>query len=138
LANVLDSFFGLLKPGGGVTLVIMPRFSIWEVGLVLKGKWKSAFRRFSGKKGSLAQIEGEHFTCWYYNPSFIIQHLNKKFKLVRLESLCLLVPPSHMEYFPKKYPGLYSKLIKFENALNRSWPFNRMGDYFIISLKKRD
>ena len=138
LAKVLDSFFGLLRPGGGVTLVIMPRFSIWEVALILKGKRKTAFRRFSGKKGTTARIEGELFTCWYYNPSFIIRHFQEKFELIRLESVCLFVPPSYMDYFPKKYPRLYSVLIKFENVLSSSWPWNRMGDYFIISLRKRD
>jgi ubiquinone/menaquinone biosynthesis C-methylase UbiE len=138
LTKVLDSFYGLLKPKGAVTLVIMPRFTIWELGLILKGKWKTALRRFSGKQGSPARIEGEYFTCWYYNPSLIIRRLRKKFQLIGLESVCLLVPPSYMEYFPAKYPRLYSTLIKFEKALSRSWPWNRMGDYFIISLRKRD
>jgi ubiquinone/menaquinone biosynthesis C-methylase UbiE len=138
LAKVLDSFTGLLKAGGAVTLVVMPTFSIWELGLLLKGKWKTAVRRFSGRKGTSAHIEGKYFTCWYYNPSFITKQLHKKFKLIRLESLCFFVPPSYMEYFPKKYPGLYSRLKKVEKTYGGSWPWNRMGDYFIISLRKCD
>jgi ubiquinone/menaquinone biosynthesis C-methylase UbiE len=138
LGSVLDSFAGLLKSSGGLTLVIMPKFSVWESGLLLKGKWKSACRRFSGRKGTPAHIEGVHFTCWYYNPSYILHHLRKKFKLVRLETLCHFVPPSYMEYFPKKYPRVYSFLQRIENAWGKSWPWNRMGDYFIISLRKLD
>lgn len=138
LSGVLDSFAGLLKPGGGVTLVVMPTFSIWELGLLLKGKWKTAFRRFSGRRGTAAHIEGEYFTCWYYNPSFITKHLHRQFKVIRLETLCLFVPPSYMDNFTKKYPGLYTRLKKVERTWGGSWPWNRMGDYFIISLRKRD
>ncbi len=71
LPKVLRSFDNLLKPGGVVTLVILPKFCLWEFLLLFKGKFKTAFRRFSGKKGSKAHIEGEFFRCWYYNPSFI-------------------------------------------------------------------
>jgi ubiquinone/menaquinone biosynthesis C-methylase UbiE len=138
LAKVLDSFAGLLKPGGGVTLVVMPKFSIWELGLLLKGKWKTALRRFSGRNGTSAHIEGEYFTCWYYNPSFIMKHLRQQFKLITLESLCVFVPPSYMENFPEKYPGFYSRLKKAEKTWGNCWPWNRMGDYFIISLRKLD
>jgi ubiquinone/menaquinone biosynthesis C-methylase UbiE len=138
LAKVLDSFEGLLKRKGTITLVIMPKFSIWEFGLLFKGKWKTAFRRFSGKKGTPAHIEGVHFTCWYYNPSFVLRHLRKNYELLELETLCHFVPPSFMENFPVKYSQIYSKLKSIERRWGKSWPWNRMGDYFIISLRKRD
>ncbi len=51
LDQVLLSFDPLLKPGGLVTLVLLPPFCVWETALVLKGKFKTAFRRFFSKKG---------------------------------------------------------------------------------------
>ena len=79
LDKVLQSFDSLLKPGGIVTLVILPKFCLWEFLLLFKGKFKTAFRRFSGSKGAKAHIEGEYFRCWYYNPSFIRKHLKNSF-----------------------------------------------------------
>jgi len=46
LSKVLDSFDPLLKPGGMVTLVILPKFCLWETLLLFKGKFRTAFRRF--------------------------------------------------------------------------------------------
>ena len=138
LTKVLDSFADLLRPGGGITLVLMPKFSIWEFGLLLKGKWRTALRRFSGRKGTPAMIEGESFRCWYYNPSLVSELLSKKFELVKLEALCFFVPPSYMEYFPERYNRIYSLLKRLEGAWGSQWPWNQMGDYFIISFKKRD
>jgi ubiquinone/menaquinone biosynthesis C-methylase UbiE len=45
LGKVLDSFNDLLKPGGRVTLVILPKFCLWEFLLIFKGKFSTAFRR---------------------------------------------------------------------------------------------
>jgi hypothetical protein len=75
LDKVLNSFSTLLNPNGMVTLVILPKFCLWETLLLFKGKFKTAFRRFFSSKGRAAHVEGVHFKCWYYNPSFIKKHL---------------------------------------------------------------
>lgn len=137
LEKVLNSFPPLVKNGGMVTLVILPEFCLWEFLLLFKGKFKTAFRRFFSSKGVKAHIEGEYFKCWYYNPSFIIKQLQKDFDLVAVEGLCSLVPPSYMEGFAEKHPGLFSFLKKKEDKWKRKWPWKSIGDYYIISLRKK-
>ena len=137
LPEVLLSFDSLLKPGGIVTLVIMPKFCLWEFLLLFKGKFKTALRRFSGTNGARAHIEGEYFRSWYYNPSFIRKQLNDSFDLVGLEGLCCLVPPSYMQGFDQKYPKTYHVLIKKENEWKAKWPWKIIGDYYIITLRKK-
>lgn len=137
LQKVLRSFDGLLKPGGLVTLVILPKFCLWEFLLIFKGKFKTAFRRFSGSNGTQAHVEGEFFRCWYYNPSFIRKHLKKTFELVALEGLCTLVPPSYLQGFPEKHPKIYRSLVKKENKWKANWPWSTIGDYYIITLRKK-
>ncbi len=133
---VLNSFDSLLKPGGIVVLVMLPRFCLWETFLILKGKFKTAGRRFFSSKGRQANIEGISITCWYYSPRKIIRLLKDKFKLISIEGLCTIVPPSYVETFPEKYPGLFSYLCKTENRVKSKWPWKYMGDYYIISFRK--
>lgn len=137
LEKVLDSFYHLLNPSGFVTLVILPRFCLWEFLLLFKGKFKTALRRFSGKKGAKAHIEGEHFRCWYYNPSFIQKHLKDTFDVIALEGLCTIVPPSYLENFAEKNPKLYAYLVRKEHSLKEKWPWKIIGDYYIITLQKK-
>jgi ubiquinone/menaquinone biosynthesis C-methylase UbiE len=137
LAKVLSSFYYLLKPGGLVTLVILPKFCLWELLLLFKGRFRTAFRRTSGRKGTRAHIEGEYFRCWYYNPSFVKRHLKDLFKVVSQEGLCTLVPPSYMAHFPEKHPNVYRFLQKKENRWKSNWPWKNIGDYYIITLQKK-
>jgi ubiquinone/menaquinone biosynthesis C-methylase UbiE len=136
LDRVLASFDSLLKPSGMVTLVILPKFCLWEMLLLFKGKFRTAFRRLSGAKGAKAHIEGTYFRCWYYNPPYIIKQLKAKFDLLHIEGLCTIVPPSYIEGFAEKHPAAYKFLKNKEDKLKARWPWKYIGDYYIISLKK--
>src|SRR6202000_3362134 len=122
----------LLVTGGLVTLVILPKFCLWEILLLFKGKFKTAFRRLNAKNGTDAHVEGIHFKCWYYNPSFVIDTLKNDFEELSVEGLCTIVPPSYIENFAENYPGLYNRLKKTENYLKDKWPWKCIGDYYII------
>jgi len=137
LGSVLSSFPHLLKPGGLVTLVILPQFCLWEFLLLFRGKFRTAFRRFSGKNGAKAHIEGKYFHCWYYNPGHVQKKLGNSFELVKLEGLCSFVPPSYMEGFAEKHPRLYDRLKKMEQRFKSKWPWKSVGDYYIITLRKK-
>jgi ubiquinone/menaquinone biosynthesis C-methylase UbiE len=138
LDKVLHSLPSLLKPGGMATLVLLPPFCLWEVLLALKGEFKTAFRRSFSSKGVTAHLEGKYFTCWYYRPSYVISQTKNEFDLHSLEGMCTLVPPSYLEHFPHKLPSLYRFLITMENKLKTSWPWKFIGDYYIISLRKKN
>ncbi|WP_259068664.1 class I SAM-dependent methyltransferase [Mucilaginibacter sp. X4EP1] len=137
LEKVLDSFHGLLKPNGKITLVILPKFSLWEFLLIFKGKFRTAFRRLLSSSGTKAHVEGTHFKCWYYNPSFVINRLKHQFRLLSVEGLCTIVPPSYIEGFAEKHPTAYSFLKNKENKLKSSWPWKYIGDYYIITMEKK-
>ncbi len=137
LDKVLALFPPLLKPGGIATLVILPRFCLWETLLVFKGKFSIAFRRLFSGKGRKAHVEGVHFKCWYYNPSYIVKQLKNDFDVLSIEGLCTIVPPSYIEGFAEKHPSAYKFLTGLEDKWKSTWPWKYMGDYYIISLKKK-
>ncbi|HEV8287258.1 MAG TPA: class I SAM-dependent methyltransferase [Chitinophagaceae bacterium] len=137
LHKVLQTFSPLLKENGIITLVILPKFCLWETLLFFKGKFKTAFRRFFSSNGKKAHIEGMHFRCWYYSPSFIKKHTKQEFEVIATEGLCTIVPPSYIENFAEKHQKLFAFLKKLEEKWKCKWPWRSIGDYYIISLKKR-
>jgi ubiquinone/menaquinone biosynthesis C-methylase UbiE len=136
LEKVISSFSPLLNTGGMVTLVLLPKFCLWEFSLFFKGKMKTATRRFFARNGRRAQVEGEYFKCWYYNPGDVIRFAKNNFELVAIEGLCALVPPSYLEGFAEKHSGIYSMLVSLEDKWKKKWPWRGLGDYFIITLRK--
>jgi ubiquinone/menaquinone biosynthesis C-methylase UbiE len=136
LDKVLQQFSLLLRPGGYCTLVIMPRICPWELLMLLKGRVKTAFRRF--KKETDAHIEGVHFKCYYYNPGFVKRILAQHFETVSLKGMAFLVPPPFIEGFKEKRPKLFSRLQKAELKLESQFPFNHCCDHFVITLRKKE
>ncbi|MFD2873032.1 class I SAM-dependent methyltransferase [Mucilaginibacter ximonensis] len=137
LDKVLRSLPDLLTDDGVATLVILPRFCLWESLLLFKGLFKTATRRWFSKNGVRAHVEGTHFTCWYYDPQYVIEQVKGKMDVLSIEGLCTIVPPSYIEHFAARYPKAYRFLMKWEGKLrfNRFW--RRVGDYYIISLRKK-
>ena len=82
-------------------------------------------------------MEGSYFKCWYYSPRFITRTLKENFELVGLEGLCSIVPPSYIENCAEKYPKAFLFLCAKENKYKTKWPWKYVGDYFIISLRKK-
>lgn len=136
LPQVLQQAGKLLKPGGYCTFVIMPVICPWELLMLFKGYFKTAFRRFR-KGGTDAHIEGVHFQCYYYNPSIIQKTLKEDFELISLKGMAFLMPPPFISQFQEKYPRWFKLFEKLENKLAGIFPFNRCCDHYIITLKKK-
>ncbi|GAA4094519.1 class I SAM-dependent methyltransferase [Mucilaginibacter panaciglaebae] len=137
LDSVLRSLPTLLNAEGIATLVILPEFCLWESLLIFKGLFKTATRRWFSKNGAKAHVEGTHFTCWYYNPSYVIDQVKGSMDVLSVEGLCTIVPPSYIENFAEDHPRAYRLLKKWEDKLRFSWPWRAIGDYYIISLRKK-
>lgn len=127
---------GLLRPGGLVTWVLMPRFCPWEVAHVLKGNFRLAFRRFRSG-GAVASVEGMPFRCYYFSGRDVMRALGPDFRPVRQEHLGLFVPPPYHENFPIKWPRPF-KLFQQMDGATKGWPILRnWGDHVIITAQYR-
>jgi hypothetical protein len=56
---------------------------------------------------------------------------------VDVEGLCTLVPPSYIEGFAEKHPRIYRILQGCEDRWKGKWPWKYLGDYYIITLRKK-
>ncbi|MBK9415223.1 MAG: class I SAM-dependent methyltransferase [Bacteroidetes bacterium] len=136
LQPVVDGIKRNLMSGGIVTLVIMPKVCPWEILLALKGNFKVAFRRFK-KDGAQSHLEGEFFKTFYFSQTYIQKVFGEEFSMVKLEGLCSLVPPPYFEFFPKRLNATFKFLTKVENAVRFTYPFDRVADHFIITLRRK-
>ena len=116
--------------------VLIAPVCLWEWATIFKGKYKFAFRRLT-KKGVKSHLEGHYFDTYYFSPNTIKKAFGNNYDLVQLRSLGCFMPPTFNDYFPAKHPRIFNTLKKMELAVNTTWPFNRIGDLFIISVKKK-
>ncbi len=132
LSVVARQLPGVLAPGGRLTWVIMPPICPWEIALLFKGQFRIATRRLK-RGGALAHVEGLRFTTHYFTPRQVLKALGSNFHLRRLEGLSVFTPPADHHTFPYRFPRLYHRLVKLDDALSRLPPFNGWGDFFILT-----
>ncbi len=136
LCDVLNQLPALLKPGGKLLMVIMPDFCWWETAFLTKLNLKLACRRWK-KGGTAANVEGRRFLTYYYAPSAIRKMLAQSMKCIYLSGLCVAVPPEFMAHHMVKHPLTFKYLKKIDRKIAVHFPFNRVGDYFIIAFEKK-
>jgi ubiquinone/menaquinone biosynthesis C-methylase UbiE len=123
----------LLKLGAFVTLVIMPRFCLWEWLLVLKGNFRLATRRL--QKKVLANIEGVPVPTFYHSPRAVVGIFREHFRPVALEGLAVISPPPYMKNFALRHEVLYHRLTRIDERIC-AWPVLRhLGDHYILTLR---
>ncbi|MBX7150563.1 class I SAM-dependent methyltransferase [bacterium] len=123
----------LLRTGGMVTWVILPRICPWEMMMVLKNHLKLATRRFK-KGGSSAHIEGLYFKCFYHSPASVVQAFGRNFELIKLQGLASLSPPPYLDDFAKKFPRAYRLLTLLDEKTSAYFPFNHCADHYILTV----
>jgi ubiquinone/menaquinone biosynthesis C-methylase UbiE len=131
LTTLFKQFRDILNPGGRVTLVIIPPICPWEISLIFKGQFKTAFRRLKAKV--TANVEGISFPVYYYTVADTIKALGSDFRILEIQGLASLSPPPYMEKFPGRHPRLYRILTTWDERVSHLIPFNRFADHFIIT-----
>ena len=134
LTPVIRQLPEILKPGGLVTWVLMPRVCLWEMAEVFRGNFSLAFRRFS-RDGVRAKLEGLNFDVYYFSPRQAIEWFGNDFKLIALAGLSVITPTAESKNFAKWYPRLYRTLSWLDDKLSPHWPWNGWGDFYILTMR---
>jgi ubiquinone/menaquinone biosynthesis C-methylase UbiE len=132
LKEITKHFPNILARNGRVTLVLMPPICPWELALIFRMHFKTAFRRLK-RNGTKSHIEGKYFNTFYYTPHDVLKALGENFKKLKLQGLASFTPPPYMENFPQKYPVLFRNLNKFDKYFSNHFPFNSLADHFILT-----
>ena len=134
LTPVIRQLPNILKPGGIVTWVLMPRVCLWEIAEVFRGNVSLAFRRFSHGRVR-ANLEGLNFDVYYFSPQQVAQWFGDDFELLELEGLSVITPTAESKNFAKRYPRLYSFLRWLDDKLSPRWPWYGWGDFYILTMR---
>jgi len=127
----------LLRPGGHLVLVVMPRFCWWETLYFLaKGRWSEAWRRRSTEPISAALGNGVSIDTWYHSPKQLCDTFEANFRFQQARPVGFFLPPSYLDRAFEKRKGLLS----FLNHLERHCPEGRIisswSDHFLLHLVK--
>ncbi|MPT33545.1 MAG: hypothetical protein E2604_00285 [Flavobacterium sp.] len=110
--------------------------TVWEqFYFLLKGQWKTAFRRKREK--AIVNIDGEAVTTYYYNPSDIKRMAQRHFTISQLKPIGFFIPPSYLEPFVKDKKRLTAVLGSLENTIRNIRFLSRYSDHYFIALQKR-
>jgi ubiquinone/menaquinone biosynthesis C-methylase UbiE len=124
----------VLKPGGFVTLVIMPPVCPWELAQALRGDFKTAIRRLR-PGGVMARVASASFMTYYYRPRQVLRALGPGYRRVALRGLSVFSPPSYLENFSRRHPDVFRCLTALDERCG-GWPLlNGLGDFFILTVR---
>ncbi len=127
-----------MKDRSHLFLVIMPDKCVWELFyFLLKGKWKSAFRRWGGKRVEARLNESSSVSTWYYSPSHLARIFESDFSLVKTYPIGLFVPPSYLENKMTRFPLFFHVLALLDKLFSKVSFFSRFSDHALVILKKR-
>jgi ubiquinone/menaquinone biosynthesis C-methylase UbiE len=134
LSNALNS---KLRPGGKFIAVVMNKLCPWEMNyFLMKLNPRNAFRRLS-KNGTDVRLNGKSVRTYYFKPKEFVRSFAKNFDLEKIYTLGLFTPPPYLSGIYQKFKQPVELLMKIDNILKGTFPFNRFGDHFVVVLRKK-
>ena len=134
LSPVIQSLPNVLRPGGLVTWVLMPRVCLWEIAELFRGHPKLAFRRFS-RTGTRSHLEGLYFNVYYFSPQQVLRWFGDDYQFLSLEGLSVITPTAESKNLAKRFPRIYRALALLDDYLAPHAPWSGWGDFYILSLR---
>ena len=126
-----------VQPGGPVVLVFINRWCAWEiVWYLIHLQPRVAFRRLR-RDGVDVRVGQGAIHAWYPSIGSIRRTFAPAFKMTRIMSLGVFLPPSYLEPVVTKRPRLFRLLSGIEGATASIFPFTRVGDHVIIEFEHK-
>lgn len=123
----------VLRPGGRLTWVIMPRICPWELAVIPKDP-RVGTRRLH-KDGVMAHVEGVHFMTYYFNPNEVRRALGPRYRQIKLEGLSIITPTADNKTFAVNHPRLFSWLSAVDDSIASLPPFRNWGDFTVLTME---
>ncbi len=124
-----------LKPGGRLIAVVMNSFCPWEIFYyAVRFDFANVFRRTKGE-GIDASLGNEKVKTYYFAPGQFARFFDE-FKVRRIYTLGLFTPPPFLAGLYEHFKPIFKLLMKTDEVVKGIFPFNRIGDHFIMIMEK--
>ena len=135
LPRVAGDLHALVRPGGFFIGTFLGDMAIWEMAAFLgRGRLRQAFRRRS-RTAVQANIGGSLVPTFYHSPRAVAKHFSPYFSVMGILGLNIFTPPPTSQKAYRRLGRGMRALERLDDALMEIWPFNRVGDHFVIVLK---
>jgi len=136
ISQAARSLARLLKPGAKILLCMVGRFSLWEMAWHLaKGEPALALHSFRRKPTTPASAQGA-ILVHYPSVSDMRRTFAPEFGLRGWKGIGVAVPPSCLEPFARRAPGIVGSLAKIDRYLSRAPIFRGMGDCVLLQFER--
>ena len=125
-----------IKQGGKFIAVVMNRMCPWEIlYYAIRFDFKNVFRR-AKEEGIEAALGNELVKTYYFTPAQFGGFFEKQFRVKRIYTLGLFTPPPFLIGIYRRLTPIVKIFMKIDELLKGVFPFNRIGDHFIIIMEK--
>lgn len=136
LGRIPEILHRLLRPGGSLVLGIWNRYCASEALLALaSGNPRRALARLQVP----VRVGHSRFGIPVYarGPSEFLEPFRPFFETVERIGLPVFLPPYDFGGPLPEYPELFDLLSRLDTRLADKFPFNRLGDHFLVELRRR-
>jgi ubiquinone/menaquinone biosynthesis C-methylase UbiE len=131
-----DDLIQKTKPGAYFIAVVMNKVCPWEIlYFSLKFNFKKAFRRFK-KEGIDGAIDDQFVKTFYFTPKEFGNKFKPYFKINRIYTLGLYTPSPYMYGIYNRIKPIVTLWMIIDKFIKGIFPFNRIGDHFIIVMQR--
>ena len=136
LAALWPVLWSKLNPGGKIIAVVMGRFCCWEtLYFLLKTNTRQAFRR-QQRRSVTARLNTETVVpTWYFSPKECLRGIPMPGKVDKIKPVGFWLPPSYLDPFFSKYPGLLHMLAFLEKKCTPRWTA-WAADHYLLCVSK--
>jgi SAM-dependent methyltransferase len=129
----------LLKPGASLLLCVIGPSCAWETAwYLLHGKPRKAFRRFR-RGGEPAKLEGgEAFNVYYRSVSSKQVLFAPGFRLKSVRGVGVLVPPSYLEPWARRFPRLTRLAAETDKYLGLCPGIRGFADHILLRFERTE
>ncbi|HKS59880.1 MAG TPA: class I SAM-dependent methyltransferase [Thermoplasmata archaeon] len=136
LRPVRDGLAGVLVPGAPLLLGIYNRWCLTELvgyGMTLQ------FGRAFGRSRNPVPVGASRFCVdvFAYSAAEIVRLFRPSFVSERMEGVPALLPPSDLAPYAERFSRRFATLARWDAGLGVHWPFNHLGDHFLLTLRRR-
>lgn len=135
LGGVASNLHELIRSGGTFIGTFLGDKAVWEMlSFGVRGNIRDALRRRS-PDGCMANVGGAGVRTFYYSPARVVEVFKPHFTKTLLVGLNIFTPPPTSRHAYRAL-GRAMRLLEWtDDVVMYRFPFNRIGDHFLIVLK---